>query len=80
MSELVDADGTVLATVTFDPVAVVSDDPDIEAWGTAGVPALRGEIVGAEARNVPIVVSPTDDMWGLALLEEAERRGWTVRP
>jgi hypothetical protein len=78
MMELRDGGGTVLALVDALPPVVESDDPEIAAWATEGCPCLRGVQEGDTIREVPGVVAPDDPLWGLAVIREAERRGWTL--
>ena len=75
---LLDAGGRELARIFLDPPRVVSDDAELASWGTRGCPSLRGEQQGDAIVEVPSRVAPDDFLWPLAVLREAERRGWTV--
>lgn len=79
MIELVNAAGSTVATVELDPPAVESADQEMRAWATEGVPALRGVLDGMVARHDEIVVLPDDPLWIVAVAEECERRGLTLR-
>ena len=72
------AGGNVVATVFLDPPRVESDDPELVAWGTRGCPSLKGVRRGDVITDVPSRVAPDSFLWPLAVLREAERRGWTV--
>jgi hypothetical protein len=77
---LLDAGGRELGRVFLDPPRVESDDPEVASWGTRGCPCPRGEQMGDAIVEVPSRVPPDDPLWPLAVLREAERRGWTVAP
>jgi len=74
----------ILATVTVDPPSIqVVGEHDLGGvadWATHGVPGLAGAEKEGTRYEAPIVVSPEDPLWGLALLEEAERRDWFLVP
>ena len=76
--ELRDGDGMVLAHLDALPPVVDSDDPEIASWATEGCPALRGVQDGDVMREEPTLVPPDDPLWGLAVIAEVERRGWTL--
>ena len=77
MTELRDG-GRVVGRVFLNPPRVESDDPEVASWGTRGCPCPRGEQRGDAIVEVPGRVAPDDFLWPLAVLREAERRGWTV--
>lgn len=60
--------------------SVISSNPPVSAWLLDGVPALygeeEGELIVERERRIP----PASPFFPLALLDEAERRGWTIVP
>ena len=78
MSRLLNAGGGEVGQVFLDPPRVESDDPELVSWGTRGCPSLKGVQRGSVITDVPSRVAPSDLLWPLAVLREAERRGWTV--
>jgi len=75
--------GRVLAIVSADPPTVEISEgnngiTDIGTWATDGIPATRGKDIGDVRVEVPTIIPPSDRLWGLALLEEVESRGWSV--
>jgi hypothetical protein len=78
VNEIRDAGGAVLARVDALPPVVDSDDPELASWATDGCPCLRGVQEGDVIREVPGIVAPGDPLWGLAVIAEVERRGWTL--
>ena len=73
--------GQVVATAVNDVWVPAPDYPGsdvVMAWQTAGVPSLRGETHGDTIVEVEDHVSPDDPLFGLALIDAADRLGWDV--
>ena len=51
---------------------------EVKNWWLHGVPGLRGVVSDSEAREEEMIVEPDDALFKLAVLEEVERRGWTI--
>jgi len=76
---IVDGRGTVLASLADNEnVFMPGDAPaEIKEWVESGVPSLKGT-AGPLIKEQPITVSADDPLWGLAVQEECERRGWGI--
>lgn len=79
MNDVVNAEGAVKARVGLNPPRVESEDAEVAAWATRGCPALRGAQKGDLMTEEETLIPPTSDLWGLAVLNEIDRRGWEIR-
>jgi hypothetical protein len=81
--QVLNKESQLIGQVAFeDPLvarAVTLDGHDIETWARDGVPSLQGSETALGIEETQVLVSPADEFWGLAFLEEAERRDWTVQ-
>lgn len=77
-----DQDGAALAVADANPPRISpigADELGLKWWAIKGVPGRRGAEVGDLTVEMESTIPPDDQLWGLALLEECERRGWEVR-
>ncbi len=72
-----DGDKVLLKFVNGAPVDA---DAPITDWITEGVPSLKGVTEGDTITEVETLVPPDDPLFWLAVIEEAEKRGWEVIP
>jgi hypothetical protein len=81
--QVLNKDAQLIGQVAFeDPLiahAVTLEGREIETWARDGVPSLQGSETALGIEETQILVSPADEFWGLAFLDEAERRDWTVQ-
>ena len=74
-------DDNVVGYLTSKETLVPYDTPagrQVKEWMEKGVPSFQGTEEGDIVSDNPTIRMPDDSLFGLALLEEIERRGWEI--
>lgn len=77
MIALYDLDGQEAGQLADDG-SVISAGPELAEWMADGVPGIRGVEVGDILTEVEMLIPTSDPLFGLAVLEHAERIGWRI--
>lgn len=75
---LIGNDGNILARIQDGELLPGETDPVVAGWFKNGVPSLAGVMQGDLIVEHVINVAPSDPLFLLAVMEEAERRDWTI--
>lgn len=73
--------GLLVAIINSNWTMEAGGNAEVAAWLTEGVPAIEGVVSGDVIQERAALVRLSDDplRFNLALLDECEERGWTVR-
>lgn len=60
-------------------LALTPEGSEVAEWAEDGCPSLEGQQDERGIYEMPVTVPPSDSLWGLAVLEATEERGWDMR-